>query len=211
MFGIDDAIVASIGGALIGGAFSWFGSKKQNQANTGMSREQMAWQERMSSTAYQRAVSDMRLAGINPMLAVSQGGASTPAGSVTPKVNELEGAGRAIAGALSLARVKADIDKVKSDIDVNKQLIRTSATQSQSNIASAKAANALAGKTSAETNVVIANTPKAQLYGELYKPVLSAVSSAKSVVSDVKSHYAKPKKGSYMEWHRDKRRKYLGF
>lgn len=39
------------------------------------------WQEYMSNTSYQRAMTDLRKAGLNPVLAYTQGGASTPAGS----------------------------------------------------------------------------------------------------------------------------------
>lgn len=39
------------------------------------------WQEHMSNTSYQRAVEDMKKAGLNPILAFSNGGASTPGGS----------------------------------------------------------------------------------------------------------------------------------
>ncbi len=56
------------------------GASKQNAANQAASREQMAFQERMSNSAYQRAMTDMRKAGLNPILAYKQGGASTPTG-----------------------------------------------------------------------------------------------------------------------------------
>lgn len=92
---------SSIGGGLLG----MFGQSSANKQNRRLVQEQMKFQERMSSTAYQRAMADMKKAGLNPMLAYSQGGASTPSGATATMQNELSplAAGVSSAGQQALA------------------------------------------------------------------------------------------------------------
>jgi len=78
------------GGFSVGGnLFSAREAKKQNKRNVAMNRENRDWMERMSNTEWTRGVADMLNAGINPMLAVSQGGASTPSNQA-PEVQKEE-------------------------------------------------------------------------------------------------------------------------
>lgn len=74
--------------AALTGAIDFLGARAQNQAASAQAARQMAFQERMSNTAHQREVKDLRAAGLNPILSATGGsGSSTPSGAQAPVVS----------------------------------------------------------------------------------------------------------------------------
>lgn len=124
-----DPFSAAIGGltGLVGGIIS-------NEQNRREARRNRQFQADMSSTSYQRAVADLRAAGLNPMLAYSQGGASSPSGAQA----EFENVGeRTVSDARTAMLMKKESDAIEADINLKTE--QGNYTKSQIEVNRAKA------------------------------------------------------------------------
>lgn len=131
------AIVSALGPAAIGAVGSFLGGSQANAANWKIAKAQMAFQERMSSTAHQREVADLRAAGLNPILSVNRSGASTPAGASATMQNVLGDA------------IKTGVNTYSAQAQA-----RLTAAQVKATNAAADASSAQAAKTATETTGV---------------------------------------------------------
>lgn len=143
------------GAGLLGGVMSGIGQHQTNVANARMAREQMNFQREMSNTSWQRAVTDIKAAGLNPALAYGQGGATSPAGQTATMQNT---AGNAINSAAAVAQSVANIEltkaqaaKVNAEADIIRSGRQTTLAKLTSEATSAQHAAQLAGLMSEPT------------------------------------------------------------
>ncbi|WNK14596.1 MAG: DNA pilot protein [Microvirus sp.] len=127
-------------GTLLGGVLSSGGSIIANAQQQHMMHEQMRWQENMANTSYQRQSKDLMAAGLNPILALTKGGAETPSVNQPSLQNPLSGLGAGVSGA---AAMKLDQQRYETEKETALANIRNANSMADKNSADAL----LSGKT----------------------------------------------------------------
>lgn len=190
---LSAAALIGAGGDLLGGILGSKGQKSANAKNIAFAREQMDFQERMSSTAYQRAAKDLDAAGLNRILALGSP-ASSPGGQTARMENTkallAKGVSTAAHSAAALRKTDAEISQIKAN---------TSLTQTRGLIAKhgeeiasigadiARTVRSLIGNKSPEEVAAIIKTQIQNATGLITNVLERGDSTAKNIQSELQN------------------------
>lgn len=171
---VTGSLLGSVGSSLLGGLFGKKSTDDANEAQIASAREQMEFQrqanqkamdfsERMSSTAHQRQVADMRAAGLNPILSAKYGGASSPSGvtsggaqaniqSAGPIISQaFANVGKAFQAIPQAVQQVASAKQLETQSKLTTEQVEKTKAETKSVLQNLRNLNALENKTDAET------------------------------------------------------------
>jgi hypothetical protein len=133
--GLGDAIggIASLGGS----ALQFQGTQDQIAAAQANQAAANAFSAQQYATRYQTTVKDLQAAGLNPMLAVSNGPGSAPTAQAAPTFNKYSAASDAAGKAANV--INTVMDTKQKDANVTNTVANTTLTDQQAKVADAQA------------------------------------------------------------------------